>query len=607
MGNDVSRSPSHTHHIPTPSYRRHQLILLSFLSSAINSIEASFMIRNSSSRRTTTTTTLTTTITASSSSSLRFGPPSFRRRAKKSLRKPADNNYFAFDASAMDVNRRNLRDDDIDDDGERPADDLITRYDRMMTDPSSGLAPDGTTATTTRVEEDGLLSPLPPLSSTTTTTTPSKEEEFDDTAWSIYSNTFFLSGGIFYLLATSWDYALFHANRSLSIDDALTLPQRVLYEFIWFMGPLTYLLNSIIDVRWAMKVRGRDGRRRELEKLLLGKNGRTGETTKKNNKEDTRGRTMRMGPTEYNDGMAERGEMEIVRYENHGLSSPLFDAVEASPLSSTMAETVRATPKRRKLHLRRMIVSPTRKIFHRMRKHMGHRRDLMAAITFGIAAALSVTGAICYLVSTQGEFSFVIHSSRDGYFRIDDDVLAGWAGGLERGSIHMYLVSAVFALWRNPWRTTRGGCGGGGGSNGGAVRYNGHPKSSSWIQTWIVRPFNDVDAMETVGDVFFGVASVVDVILEDSTLDDNVLWWPIVSAVLWTFDSLFYLRGDFVTLFMRKEVLSSEEDGDDVQMGDGFAGLDNGEDDVVVEDQGSVVQVWEYPVEGNGTENMVLS
>jgi hypothetical protein len=498
--------------------------------------------------------------------------------------------------------------DDNDDDDERQADDWTTRYNRMM-DSASGLAP-GRTTTTTRLEEDNLLSALPSSSQTTTTTTTTcskEEEEFDDTAWSIYSNTFFLSGGIFYLLATSWDYALFHSDRSLSIDDALTTPQRVLYEWLWFMGPLTYLLNSVIDVRWAMKVWGRDGRRRELEKLLLGKSGRSGQTTEKENeKEKTNKNAMTrwMESNDHDAGMVERGEMEIVRYHHDGLSSPLFDVVEASPLSATTT----TTPKRRKLHLRRMIVSPTRKIFHRMRKHMGHRRDLMAAVTFGIAAALSVAGAICYLVSTQGEFSFVIHSSRDGYhLRIDEDVLAAWAGGLERGSIHMYLVSAVFALWRNPCRTNGGGCGGGGGT-GGRVQYNGNPKSSSsWIQTWIVRPFNDVDAMETVGDVFFGVASVVDVILEDSTLDDNVLWWPIVSAVLWTFDSLFYLRGDFVTLFTKKEVLSSDEDGENVQMGSGFVGLENGEDGGVVEEDESVVQVWEYPAEGNGTENMVLS
>ncbi|KAL3786984.1 hypothetical protein HJC23_005495 [Cyclotella cryptica] len=394
------------------------------------------------------------------------------------------------------------------------------------------------------------------------------------------------------------------------------------------MGPLTYLLNSVIDVRWAWKVRGRDGRRRELEKLLLssqsgGDDGGGGKKKKKRNGSASTGAAME--DTDSTTELYERGDMEIVPYDNDGLSSPLYNVLESSSLSIPTNDDVNnnATPhrgrrrRRRKLHLRKMLVSPTKKIFHRMRKHMGHRRDLLAAITFGMAAALSVAGAICYLVSTQGEFSFVLHSSRDGYVLIDEDVLAGWAGGLEKGSIHMYLVSAVFALWRNPWKKTGCGSGSGGATATATAQYNGgrnHPtSSSSWFQTWIItpisRPFNDVDSMETVGDVFFGIASVVDVILEDSTLDDNVLWWPIVSAVLWTLDALFYLRGDFVTLFLRKEVWSTDEDGEDVPMSGGFVGLDGGEEDgdVVVEDEGSMVQVWEYPVEGNGTESMVLS
>jgi hypothetical protein len=399
----------------------------------------------------------------------------------------------------------------------------------------------------------------PSLSTTSSQQTPLKEEEFDDTAWSIYSNTFFLSGGIFYLLATSWDYSIFHLNRNISIDDALNTPQRVFYELLWFMGPMVYLLNSIIDVRWALKVRERDGRRRELEKLLVGKSRKSDSSSKQVGEQ-----------TDPSEGDGK--EMSALQIEE-------------------------STPKRNR-RLRKLIY-PTKKILHRMRKHMGHRRDLMAAVTFGIAAFLSVTGAICYLISTQGEFSFVIHSARSDV-EINQGTLEAWAAHLERGSIHMYLVSAVFALWRNPCKS------GGGGERENIVdcgRGNG-----SWIQMYIMlpisRPFNDVESMETVGDVFFGLASVVDVFLEDSTLDDNVLWWPIVSALLWTFDALFYLRGDFVTLFLRKEVLTSGDSDEEVQLSTSFVGLDGDEEADGARDQ---QQVWEYPADGNDANNLALS
>lgn len=164
----------------------------------------------------------------------------------------------------------------------------------------------------------------------------------------------------------------------------------------------------------------------------------------------------------------------------------------------------------------------------------------------------------------------------------------------------MYLVSAVFALWRNPCKS------GGGGERENIVDCG--RGDGSWIQMYIMlpisRPFNDVESMETVGDVFFGLASVVDVFLEDSTLDDNVLWWPIVSALLWTFDALFYLRGDFVTLFLRKEVLTSGDSDEEVQLSTSFVGLDGDEEADGARDQ---QQVWEYPADGNDANNLALS
>ena len=416
---------------------------------------------------------------------------------------------------------------------------------------------------------------IPTCSTQTTPPLQPPEDDFDDIAWSIYSNTFFLSGGIFYLLATSWDYILFHSSRDASVDDILPLLQHLLYELLWFMGPLTYLLNSIIDVKWALKVRKRDAQRREMEKVLIGKKQKQKIKTSKQ------------------DG-GEGGGIEIILHENQNIGT------NSGKYYSSLSIKQSLIPKRKRGI--RKIITPTKFFFRRMRKHMGHRRELAAAVTFGIAAALSVTGATFYLISSHGQFSFVIHSSRNSIAVIDTDLLAHWAGILECASIHMYSISAIFALWRNPCKKSDHDD-----EADVSIDYNSNTSDSMrWIQTRILlpisRPFNDVDSMETVGDVFFGLASLVDLILEDSTLDENVLWWPIVSAFLWTLDALFYLRGDFVTIFLRKEVLTTMADEENKQMSNTFVDVDQDGCDI----RGSSSQeVWSYPTDGNTNSSLM--
>ena len=142
-----------------------------------------------------------------------------------------------------------------------------------------------------------------------------------------------------------------------------------------------------------------------------------------------------------------------------------------------------------------------------LRRHFGHRRDLSAATTFGLAAIFGTASAI------------------------------GWAGGnmsedmvykLQLVSIHLYLLSAVFALVGRRHETP--------------MKFTG-----------IMDFFEDARAMESAGDVLFGIASIVDVVLDDFTFDDDNPWWSIVSAVLWMADALFYLRADFVVLYRRQK------------------------------------------------------
>jgi hypothetical protein len=152
-------------------------------------------------------------------------------------------------------------------------------------------------------------------------------------------------------------------------------------------------------------------------------------------------------------------------------------------------------------------------LLKRMRRHIGHRRQLGAATTFGMAAFLGIIAAVCSLLATDTSLS-------------QGDYLSEWAATLESASVHMYLVSAIFALWRSPSANVSSG-------------------SSQAGVPW----YSNVEYLETLGDVFFGSASFIDVVLQDSTVDDGILWLPIISAVLWTVDALLYLKGDFASLY----------------------------------------------------------
>ena len=64
--------------------------------------------------------------------------------------------------------------------------------------------------------------------------------------------------------------------------------------------------------------------------------------------------------------------------------------------------------------------------------------------------------------------------------------------------------------------------------------------------------YSNVENLETLGDIFFGVASMIDVLLCDVSIDDGILLLPILSACLWTVDALLYLRGDFAMLYQHQ-------------------------------------------------------
>lgn len=311
------------------------------------------------------------------------------------------------------------------------------------------------------VAQDEPLTQSLASDNTNTTALSSHDEDdtYSDIKMSILSNAFFLGGGIAYIVGTSWDWML----QGAPIDESTNRLHFFLYQSVWFLGPLIYLLNAVVDVTWALRTSRKDKRRRALLKL------------------------------------------------KHSTSSGLSSAA-TSPATIDTADNIAATsellcadslpcddPIKKKFHAR------SKKFIRRIRRHFGHRRELSAALTFGAAALFAVAAAIPSILQVYG------------------DTLVG---KFNAASVHLYLVSAVFSVCGS--RST--------------------PASSAPGATALPW-WENADKMESIGDAFFFVASMVDLILADFSFDDAILAWPIASSLLWFGDALLYLRADFVSLY----------------------------------------------------------
>ena len=214
------------------------------------------------------------------------------------------------------------------------------------------------------------------------------------------------------------------------------------YQLLWLLGPLIYLLNAAVDVTWAVRFSRREKRRRALLKVLK-LNGST----------------------------------------SSGLGS-------ASTSSSSPKIKIRAK---------------RNKFIRRIRRHFGHRRELSAALSFGVAASCGVVASLPSLLQLYG-----------------GDVAVKFSAA----SVHLYLVSAVCSV-----------CG---------RRSTPTPSApSATALPWL----EDAQTLESIGDAFFFIAAMVDVVLADFAFDDAILAWPIASSLLWFADALLYLRADFVSLY----------------------------------------------------------
>ncbi|KAG7359703.1 hypothetical protein IV203_034801 [Nitzschia inconspicua] len=138
----------------------------------------------------------------------------------------------------------------------------------------------------------------------------------------------------------------------------------------------------------------------------------------------------------------------------------------------------------------------------RVRKHAAHRRTMLAAFTFGVAAV------------------FAVASVFTGYFGGKDNVTPAslwWESSLDAVSVHVYLLSAIVAV------------------------------SGKRNRPWLSRmSLHNPETLEDLGDLLFLIGSSVDVMFCDLSFDDDEPFWPLLSSILWFLDACLYLRADFV-------------------------------------------------------------
>jgi len=262
-----------------------------------------------------------------------------------------------------------------------------------------------------------------------------------DLFWSFLSDTFFIVGGILYLILSVWDYAAWPFPPEQEEE------KRYYFALDW-AAPTVYLLNSVVDMKWAMRTR----KRRLIKEAIF---------------------------MEWGEWRTMMDEIAIV---------PMLAEDTATTTSSGSAAV---------------------SCGHRFRKHAAHRRTILAALTFGIAALFAV---VSVLARNHERASTALGDVSD----------------------HVYVVSAVIALSgkrTRPWLA--------------------RSKTYSFV--------NNPYMLEDLGDLFFLIGSIMDSGLDDFNLDAPV--WYVVSSVLWLLDALFYLRSDFVMAARIKESLNDDNEG----------------------------------------------
>jgi hypothetical protein len=150
----------------------------------------------------------------------------------------------------------------------------------------------------------------------------------EDLFWSFLSDSFFVVGGMVYVTLSIWDYFDW---------DAYSL----LYKSLMIMGPLVYLVNSIIDIMWANHVRKRNKVKSRLRQL-------------------------------WSDSCSKDSILDGTACQNN---HTCINQAVLAPQKFAFSSLVVAT-------------------YKKIRRHAAHRRTFLAAITFGAAALIAFVAVL---------------------------------------------------------------------------------------------------------------------------------------------------------------------------------------------------------------------
>ena len=289
-----------------------------------------------------------------------------------------------------------------------------------------------------------------------------------DLLWSMISDFFFILGGISYIVLSGWDYHIYQKNISNDDDN-----NNKWYIAVDLIAPTVYLVNSIIDIRWAEAVRLRLLNKQDMTKI-------------------------------WDEA---RFQLRGISFTSSSLSST-FDYSGEVDVQSCCGCTW----------------------CYRIRKYAAHRRTMVAAFCFGIAASLAVIAAVLrnfFVPNFQSEYG-TVHTISPWVYSADSI--------LDALSDHVYILSAIFSMTgkrHRPWLSTS------------------DPNISL---------YNDSERLEDLGDLLFLIGSLVDSTLTDLQLKHLVLL-PIFSSVLWMVDGCLYMRSDIVKASkLRDEATASKSD-----------------------------------------------
>lgn len=309
-----------------------------------------------------------------------------------------------------------------------------------------------------------------------------------DIFWSFLSDSFFTLGGILYFFLSTWNLC---RKSSSSSSSSLDSSDNSYHRFLEAAGPFVYVLNSIIDIQWAMHTQQRRKQRRALK--------------------------IRLAESPSSHSACSSSTTSSFRRPQHAPPcQPLLLSTDESSLVSY-------------------------KQWHKWTKYAAHRRTMLAASTFGIAALLAL-----------------------------GSVYTGWIV-LDIISAHVYIASAVIAITgrRNrPWFAPT------------AMTITTNttipitiPKDSTQ-QPDLPPPRMSIDdnymvwfdseVLEDLGDVLFFIGSLVDAGLTDLSLERPVL--TVLQSLFWLIDACLYMLADIQMasqLRKQRQNNSSHPDGDD--------------------------------------------